>query len=121
MTLVTRKRKRAKAGQRIKWGKLKEEECCEDSRERLRQALCGHEELPGDWVTTATVIRETGREVSGVSSGQRTENTETWWWKEEVRESIQRKRLIYGRITMSCVRRWIMRKESGRKLRHSTE
>ena len=32
MTLVMRKRKRAKAEQRIKWWKLKREDCCEDFR-----------------------------------------------------------------------------------------
>ncbi|KAK3531362.1 hypothetical protein QTP70_018162, partial [Hemibagrus guttatus] len=43
--------------------------------------------------TTAEVIRETGRKVLGVSSGRRKEDTETWWWNEEVQDSIQRKRL----------------------------
>ena len=38
-------------------------------RKRLRQALGGRGELPNDRVTTATVIRETGREVFSVSSG----------------------------------------------------
>ncbi|KAK3574656.1 hypothetical protein QTP86_011565 [Hemibagrus guttatus] len=49
--------------------------------------------LPGDWETTAEVIRETGRKVLGVSSGRRKEDKETWWWNEEVQDSIQRKRL----------------------------
>ena len=35
MTLVVRKRKKAKGDQRIK-GKLKREDCCEDFRGRLR-------------------------------------------------------------------------------------
>ncbi|KAK3516927.1 hypothetical protein QTP70_028218 [Hemibagrus guttatus] len=39
------------------------------------------------------VIRETGRKVLGVSSGRRKEDKETWWWNEEVQDSIQRKRL----------------------------
>ncbi|KAK3533448.1 hypothetical protein QTP70_022253, partial [Hemibagrus guttatus] len=43
--------------------------------------------------TTAEVIRETGRKVLGVSSGRRKEDKETWWWNEEVQDSIQRKRL----------------------------
>ncbi|KAK3548632.1 hypothetical protein QTP70_015940, partial [Hemibagrus guttatus] len=38
-------------------------------------------------------IRETGRKVLGVSSGRRKEDKETWWWNEEVQDSIQRKRL----------------------------
>ncbi|KAK3524774.1 hypothetical protein QTP86_004220 [Hemibagrus guttatus] len=49
--------------------------------------------LPDDWVTTAEVIRETGRKVLGVSSGRRKEDKKTWWWNEEVQDRIQRKRL----------------------------
>ncbi|KAK3556519.1 hypothetical protein QTP70_008285 [Hemibagrus guttatus] len=62
-------------------------------RQKLRQALCGQVVLPDDWETTAEVIRETGRKVLGVSSGRRKEDKETWWWNEEVQDSIQRKRL----------------------------
>ncbi|KAK3542907.1 hypothetical protein QTP70_006530 [Hemibagrus guttatus] len=63
------------------------------SEEKLRQALGGQVVLPHDWETTAEVIRETGRKVLGVSSGRRKEDKETWWWNEEVQDSIQRKRL----------------------------
>ncbi|KAK3540053.1 hypothetical protein QTP70_023811 [Hemibagrus guttatus] len=62
-------------------------------RMKLRQALGGQVVLPDDWETTAEVIRETGRKVLGVSSGRRKEDKETWWWNEEVQDSIQRKRL----------------------------
>ncbi|KAK3568306.1 hypothetical protein QTP86_003534 [Hemibagrus guttatus] len=62
-------------------------------RQKLRQALVGQVVLPDDWETTAEVIRETGRKVLGVSSGRRKEDKETWWWNEEVQDSIQRKRL----------------------------
>ncbi|KAK3574862.1 hypothetical protein QTP86_018329 [Hemibagrus guttatus] len=61
--------------------------------EKLRQALGGQVVLPDDWETTAEVVRETGRKVLGVSSGRRKEDKETWWWNEEVQDSIQRKRL----------------------------
>ena len=64
----------------------------------MRQALGDCEELPDDWVTTATVIRETGGEVFGVSFRQMMDDKETWWWDEEVEEveeSIQRKRLTW--------------------------
>ncbi|KAK3568688.1 hypothetical protein QTP86_013448 [Hemibagrus guttatus] len=63
------------------------------SEEKLRQALGGQVVLPHDWETTAEVIRKTGRKVLGVSSGRRKEDKETWWWNEEVQDSIQRKRL----------------------------
>ncbi|KAK3574516.1 hypothetical protein QTP86_008561 [Hemibagrus guttatus] len=69
------------------------EERCEEFRQKLRQALGGQVLLPDDWETTAEVIRETGRKVLGVSSGRRKEDKETWWWNEEVQDSIQRKRL----------------------------
>ncbi|KAK3510812.1 hypothetical protein QTP70_022737 [Hemibagrus guttatus] len=49
--------------------------------------------LPDDWETTAEVIRETERKMLGVLSGRRKEDKETWWWNEEVQDSIQRKRL----------------------------
>ncbi|KAK3517672.1 hypothetical protein QTP70_015319 [Hemibagrus guttatus] len=62
-------------------------------RQKLRQALDGQVVLPDDWESTAEVIRETGRKVLGVSSGRRKEDKETWWWNEEVQDSIQRKRL----------------------------
>ncbi|KAK3525998.1 hypothetical protein QTP70_011806 [Hemibagrus guttatus] len=87
------KTKRSKIEKKTKWWKLKKEECCEEFRQKLRQALGGQVVLPDDWETTAEVIRETGRKVLGVSSGRRKEDKETWWWNEEVQDSIQRKRL----------------------------
>ncbi|KAK3527990.1 hypothetical protein QTP86_013102 [Hemibagrus guttatus] len=93
MTLMACKTKRSKIEKKTKWWKLKKEECCEEFRQKLRQALGGQVVLPDDWETTAEVIRETGRKVLGVSSGRRKEDKETWWWNEEVQDSIQRKRL----------------------------
>ncbi|KAK3567223.1 hypothetical protein QTP86_014414, partial [Hemibagrus guttatus] len=94
MTLMVCKTKRSKIEKKTKWWKLKKEECCEEFRQKLRQALGGQVVLPDDWETTAEVIRETGRKVLGVSSGRRKEDKETWWWNEEVQDSIQRKRLV---------------------------
>ncbi|KAK3571395.1 hypothetical protein QTP86_010707 [Hemibagrus guttatus] len=93
MTLMVCKTKRSKIEKKTKWWKLKKEECCEEFRQKLRQALGGQVVLPDDWETTAEVMRETGRKVLGVSSGRRKEDKETWWWNEEVQDSIQRKRL----------------------------
>ncbi|KAK3550569.1 hypothetical protein QTP70_000050 [Hemibagrus guttatus] len=95
MTLMVCKTKRSKIEieKKTKWWKLKKEECCEEFRQKLRQALGGQVVLPDDWETTAEVIRETGRKVLGVPSGRRKEDKETWWWNEEVQDSIQRKRL----------------------------
>ncbi|KAK3552112.1 hypothetical protein QTP86_000748 [Hemibagrus guttatus] len=88
-----KKRSEIEIGKKTRWWKLKKEECCEEFRQKLRQALGGQVVLPDDWKTTAEVIRETGRKVLGVSSGRRKEDKETWWWNEEVQDSVQRKRL----------------------------
>ena len=40
------------------------------------------------------MIREKGREVFGVTSGQRTGDKDIWWWNKEVLERVQRKRLV---------------------------
>ena len=57
----------------------------------------GNGELPDDWTTTANVVRETARKVLGMSSKQRKEDKDTWWWDEEVQESIRNKRLAKKR------------------------
>ncbi|MCJ8749606.1 hypothetical protein PDJAM_G00178220 [Pangasius djambal] len=93
-TLMVCKRKKSKIEieKKTKWWKLKKEECCEDFRQKLKQALGGQVVLPDDWETTEEVIKVTGRKVLGVSSGRRKEDKETWWWNEGVQDSIQRKR-----------------------------
>ncbi|KAK3542704.1 hypothetical protein QTP86_034787 [Hemibagrus guttatus] len=80
VTLMVCKKKRSKIEieKKTKWWKLKKEECCEEFRQKLRQALGGQVVLPDDWETTAEVIRETGRKVLGVSSGRRKEDKETF-------------------------------------------
>ncbi|KAK3517653.1 hypothetical protein QTP70_014779 [Hemibagrus guttatus] len=91
MTLMVCKTKRSQIEKKTKWWKLKKEKCCEEFRQKLRQALGGQVVLPDE--TTAEVIRETGRKVLGVSSGRRKEDKEKIRWNEEVQDSIQRKRL----------------------------
>ncbi|KAK3516441.1 hypothetical protein QTP70_013289 [Hemibagrus guttatus] len=88
-----KKRSKIEIEKKTKWWKLKKEACCEEFRQKLRQSLGGQVVLPDDWETTAEVIRETGRKVLGVSSGRRKEDKETWWWNEDVQDSIQRKSL----------------------------
>ncbi|MFY0383419.1 RNA-directed DNA polymerase, partial [Bacillus sp. YIM B13582] len=88
-----KKRRRVRTERRIRWWKLKEEECSVRFREEVRQGLGGGEEVLDDWATTAEVMREAARKVLGVTSGNRKEDKETWWWNEEVQESIRRKRL----------------------------
>ena len=78
----------------------RKEDCCEEFREEIRRALGGKEELPDDWTTALKVVRDTARNILGVSSKQRKEDNEIWWWTEEVQESIRKKRLVKKRWDM---------------------
>ena len=78
MTLETKKWKIAKTEPRIKWWKLKKEDCCEEFREEIRRALGGEEELPDDWTTTAKVVRDTARKLLGLSSKQEKDKETSW-------------------------------------------
>ncbi|KAI5099810.1 gastrula zinc finger protein XlCGF28.1-like [Silurus meridionalis] len=94
MVLETKKkRRRVRTDRRIRWWKLKEEECSVRFREEVRQGLGGVKEVLDVCGTTAGVMRETDRKVLGVTSGNRKEDKEMWWWYEEVQESIMEKRL----------------------------
>ncbi|KAI5098121.1 hypothetical protein C0J45_11848 [Silurus meridionalis] len=89
--VVKKKRRRVRTDRRIRWWKLKEEECSVRFREEVRQGFGGGEEVYP--TTTAGVMRMAARKVLGVTSGNRKEDKEMWWWNEEVQESIRRKRL----------------------------
>ena len=74
------KRKKVQGGkreQRIKWWKLKKEECCVEFREEVRHVLGGRKQVPVGWAATAEVVRETARKVLGLSSGKRKQDKET--------------------------------------------
>ncbi|KAI5630223.1 hypothetical protein C0J50_10298 [Silurus asotus] len=88
-----KKRRRVRTDRRIRWWKLKEEECSVRCREEVRQELGGGDEVLDDCGTTAEVMREAARKLLGVTSGNRKEDKEMWWGNEEVQESIRRKRL----------------------------
>ncbi|KAI5102778.1 hypothetical protein C0J45_8130 [Silurus meridionalis] len=53
-----KKRRRVRTERRIRWWKLKEEECSVRYREEVRQRLSGVEEVLDDWATTAGVQLE---------------------------------------------------------------
>ena len=92
MTMEAR-RKRVKAEPKIRWWKLRMEDCCEQFREEVKQALSCCEKEMHEWVTVADVVRKTVRKVLGMSSGQKKEGRDTWWCNEEVQECIRGKRL----------------------------
>ena len=93
MTVTVKKRKKVIIEPRIRWWKLKEEDCCVKFKEEVKQALNCVDTQSNDWNTMANAVRESARNVLGMTSGKRKENRETWWWNEEVQDSIKEKKL----------------------------
>ncbi|KAI5085843.1 hypothetical protein C0J45_23588 [Silurus meridionalis] len=60
-----KKRRRVRTEKRIRWWKLKEEECSMRFREEVRQRLSVGEEVLDDWETTAGVMREKTKRHGG--------------------------------------------------------
>ena len=48
--------------------------------------------LPDEWDKTAEILRKTAEIVLGVTFGKRKGDRETWWWNEEIQESIKGKK-----------------------------
>ena len=84
---------REKGVKRIKWFKLKDEECKREFKERvLREVTTNKRAVPDWWKHNAGVIRKWGKEILGETSGHVWRDKETWWWNSNVQDSVQRKR-----------------------------
>ena len=93
MTLTVKPKVKVKNEPKIKWWKLRGVEGEENFRELVREKIGGDaNQLPEDWVKTAELLRKTAREVLGVTTGQRNEDKETWWWNKSVQECVKKKR-----------------------------
>ena len=98
ITLVVKKKKSEKMKPRIRWWKLKDVDCREAFSKGVFEALDGQEETDVGWEIMAQAVRETARKVLGMSSGQRKEDKEVWWWNEEVQESVKKKKIAKSRL-----------------------
>ena len=58
----------------------------------MTRTLGGKDRLPNEWDKTAEMLRKTAKTVLGVTFGKRKGDRETWWWNEEVQESIKEKK-----------------------------
>ena len=92
MALMVKKKKAEKVKPKIRWWKLKETSCQEAFRQEVTKILGGKDGLPDEWDKTAEMLRKTAETVLGVTFGKRKGDEETWWWNEEVQESIKEKK-----------------------------
>ena len=58
----------------------------------MTRILGGKDGLPDEWHKTVEMLRKTAKTVLGVTFGKRKGDRETWWWNEEVQESIKEKK-----------------------------
>ena len=61
-------------------------------RQKVIRTLGGKDGLPDEWDKTAEMLRKTTETVLRVTFGKRKKDRETWWWNEEVQESIKEKK-----------------------------
>ena len=92
MALMVKKKKTEKVKPKIRWWKLKETSWQEVFRQEVTRTLGGKDGLPNEWDKTAEMRRKTAETVLGVTFGKRKGDRETWWWNEEVQESIKEKK-----------------------------
>ena len=52
----------------------------------------GNHGLPDEWDKIPGMLRKAAKTVVGVTFGKRKGDRETWWWNEEVQESIKEKK-----------------------------
>ena len=92
MTLEVKKRKRVRDESKIRWWKVTEQDCCVKIMEEVNEVLGVREDVLDSWGNYFRSNEAAVNKASGVTSGQRKEDTETWWWNDEVQESIRSKR-----------------------------
>ena len=86
-----KKEKHREVKPKIRWWKLKEISYQEAFKQEVTRILGGKNRLPNEWDKTAEMLRKTAEIVLGVTFGKQKGDRETWWWNEEVQESIKEK------------------------------
>nr|XP_027232040.1 uncharacterized protein LOC113823570 [Penaeus vannamei] len=77
---------------KIKWWNLKDEDQRSLFRERVLEQIELREGVEEWWNLNASMIRQAAEEILGMTSGKGPPNDkETWWWKEEILETIKQK------------------------------
>ncbi|VFQ75299.1 unnamed protein product [Cuscuta campestris] len=97
------KHRRASSGNtQIRWRRLSAENISELTRRvQEKGAWKSAREATDMWVHTANCIRETAREVLGVSSGSGSRRQGDWWWSDSARSKVEAKKVAYLRY-MRC-------------------
>jgi exonuclease III len=99
--IVKRKRKRRQREKRICWWKLRKEEG-QQLVQKLTEKLEEIEDSENyDWEQTFPMVVNTAREVLGESAPGKYLEKESWWWNEEVTESVAEKKRAWKEWKLS--------------------
>ena len=80
---------------RTKWWKLAEPDLRDQFTEEARQTIQHRvSECTRDWETVTDDLKQLGEKLPGKTSGNMKQGKETWWWNEDVQESIQTNKLV---------------------------
>ena len=88
---MVKKKKAEKVKPNIRWWKIKKTSCQEAFRLEVTTILGGKDGSPDKWDKTAEMLKKAAETVR-VTFGKRKGDRETWWWNEEVQESIKEKK-----------------------------
>ena len=92
IALMVKKKKAEKIKPKIRRWKLKETSYQEAFRQEVTRILGDKNGLSDEWDKMAEMLRKTAETVLGVTFGKQKGDKETWWWNEEVQESIKEKK-----------------------------
>ena len=77
---------------KVKWWKLKDTERRNTFRRDVVEKLEGRTNILENWSDITKDFEETAKKVLGVTRGGMRHSRETWWWRDDVQESIKGKK-----------------------------
>ncbi|XP_049957891.1 uncharacterized protein LOC126474461 [Schistocerca serialis cubense] len=93
MKVCKRQRHINQCERKIKWWRLKDKNLREEFREKVLGKVKSAESVQEWWKINSDVIRKTGEEVLGLTSGRGVpKDKEAWWWNEEVQKVVKEKK-----------------------------
>ncbi|XP_047106357.1 uncharacterized protein LOC124775571 [Schistocerca piceifrons] len=93
MKICKRPRHINQCERKIKWWTLKDKKLREEFSQKVLGKVKLAESVQEWWKINSAVIRKTGEEVFGLTSGRGVpKDKKTWWWNEEVQKVVKEKK-----------------------------
>ncbi|XP_070007557.1 uncharacterized protein [Nicotiana sylvestris] len=100
--MMKRKKRYARGRSRIRWEALTKDKTRElEGRLSAKGAWRSSGDTSTMWSTMANYVRETAREVLGVSKVFSGRNQGDWWWNDTVQRKVEAKKVAYAKLAGS--------------------